>query len=991
MLRSGLFGAIATVLASGTALAQTGSITGRVTSTDGALPVVGAHVVVVGTTAGAVAGDDGRYIIRVRPGTYTVRATRIGFAPDSVTGVVVVASGSTTADFQLKPAATKLNEVVVVGYGQEAQRRITGSVASVSADEFNPGRVVTPQELIQGKIPGVQVVGNNEPGAGVKIRIRGGSSVTSSNEPLYVIDGVPLVITGDAPPPTGMAANRDPLDFLNPNDIENITVLKDASATAIYGSRGANGVVLITTKSGKEGESLTYTGSVSRSTVVSEPQMLSAAQYRAAVQQYAPNNVKLLGTATTNWLDQVEKAATGQEHSLAVAGRKQDMNYRLSLGYLDQGGVLDGTTAKRISTAANYNDKLLGSRLDVQANIRGARTDDWFTPGGVLGNAITFDPTQAIRTSTGAYTEFTDPLAPSNPLGQLALISDKAVTYRSVGNLQGTYHMPFLEGLSATMNLGYDVSKSDRTIFDPSAEHSQLVRNAGGNIQRATPTLTNTVLDAYGTYSHTVGASSHIDLTAGYSFNRVRGDSVNAFAQGLSTDLLGPSGIPASQTYNNAIWDYESRLASFFGRVNYSLKDRYLLAASVRRDGSSKFGASHQWGVFPSLGLGWRIIDESFMKRFTTLSDLKLRYSYGVNGNQAFPDYEAYTAYTIGDAKTQAQFGNTWVTTVRPSAVDPNIRWEQTTSNDFGLDYGLWNNRITGTMDYYTKKTNDLIFNVPVAAGTNLSNYVTTNIGSLQNKGFEFGLDARVFQGANDGFRWDATFTASTNKNKLLKITGLGSEQILTGGIAGGVGNNIEVLQPGVPVNSFFVYRHRTANGKPVGGDTTDLAMYQDVNGDGVINQNDRVAFHSPNPKWIFGHTSILGWGNWDGSFALRAYRGNYVYNNVASNLGHYDAVAGPVPVNLSSAVLKYGFVHPQYFSDLYVEDGSFVKMDNLSLGYTFRGLSAVRQVRVFGTIQNVFTITNYSGVDPEVGINGIDNNIYPRSRTYSIGTNIGF
>lgn len=988
MLRSGMLGVIATVLASGTALAQTGSITGRITSTDGAAPIVGAHVVVVGTPTGAIAHDDGSYTIRVNPGTYTVRATRIGFSPDSVTGVVVTSGGTVTANIQLKAAATKLNEVVVVGYGSEAQRRITGSVASVSDSAFNPGRVVAPQELIQGKVPGVQVVGSNEPGGSIKIRVRGGSSVTSSNEPLYVIDGVPLVVGQE-----GVSAGRDPLNFLNPNDVENITVLKDASATAIYGSRGANGVVIITTKSGKSaGPSLSYTGSVSRSSVISEPQMLSASQYRAAVAQYGGNNAKVLGTANTNWLDAVEQNATGQEHALALAGRNQDMNYRLSLGYLDQGGVLDGSTAKRVSTAASYNDALLNHRLDVQANIRGARTDDWFTPGSVLGNAVTFDPTQAIRTSTGAYTEFTDPLAPSNPVSQLALISDKATTYRGLGNIQGTYHFPFLDGLSGTMNVGYDIAKADHTIFDPSVEHSQLVRNAGGNITRAEPTLTNTVVDAYGTYAHNVGDRSHIDLTAGYSFNRVRGDSANMFAQGLATDLLGPNGVPAATTSSNNIWDYESRLASFFGRVNYSLNDRYLIAASVRRDGSSKFGPTHQWGVFPSLGLGWRIVDESFMKRFPTISDLKLRYSYGVNGNQAFPDYEAYSAYTIGDAKTQAQFGNGWVTTVRPSAVDPNIRWEQTTSNDFGLDYGLWNNRITGTVDYYTKKTKDLIFNVPVAAGTNLSNYVTTNIGSLQNKGLELGLDARIFDGADNGFRWDATFTASTNTNKLLKITGLGSEQILTGGIAGGVGNNIEVLQPGLPINSFFVYRHQTAGGKAVTGDTTDLAMYRDVNGDGVINQNDRVAFHSPNPKWIFGHTSNMGWGNFDASFTMRAYRGNYVYNNVASNLGHYDAVAGPVPVNLSASVLKYNFVKPQYFSDLYVEDGSFVKMDNISLGYTFRGLtSSLRQVRVFGTIQNVFTITNYSGVDPEVGINGIDNNVYPRSRTYSIGTNIGF
>jgi iron complex outermembrane receptor protein len=988
MWRNGLVSAIASVLAAGSALAQTGSITGRVTSAEGA-PVTGVHVVIPGTSIGADTRDDGRYTISVQPGTYSLRATRIGFNPDSAPGVVVTPGGSAIANFQLKPSASMLTEVVVVGYGEEKGRDLTGSVATVTTKDFNPGRVVSPEQLIQAKVPGVQVVGSNEPGGGISIRIRGGSSVTSSNEPLFVVDGLPLQIGG------GVSAGRDPLNFLNPNDIETITVLKDASATAIYGSRGANGVVIVTTKSGKQGQQISYNGSVSRSSVVGGPTLMDATQFRAAVTQYAPTNLALLGSANTNWLDAVEKSAPGKDQTLAIAGNREDMNYRMSVGYLNQGGVLQGSTIKRLSTAVAYNDQLFDHKLNIQADLKGARSDDWFTPNGVLGSAAAFAPTQPIMTSSGTFYEYANSLAPGNPLSTLALISDQGTTYRSLGNLQGTYRMPFLEGLSTTLNLGYDIAKADRTTFSPSTDRGQIVNALGGTFYRNSPSQVNTVLDAYATYapSFVEQLQSHIDLTAGYSYERARGDYPSFIAQGLASNLLGPNGIPAATTQNNFLTQDESRLASFFGRVNYALRDKYLLAMSVRRDGSSRFGPTHQWGVFPSIGLGWRVVDEAFMRRFTPISDLKLRASYGVNGNQAFANYQYFSTYTISGSQAQAQFGNQFIATIRPSAADPNIRWEQTTSNDLGLDYGLFDNRFTGTIDYYFKKTKDLIFNVPIAAGTNLSNYLTTNIGSLQNRGFELGLNALILEGAR-GLTWNTSFTASTNNNKLLRINavGAGNEQILTGGIAGGVGTNIEVFQPGYPINSFLVYRHKTgADGKPVTGDLPDIQLYQDINGDGVINQSDRVPYKNPAPKWIFGHTSQLGYRNFDMSFTLRANRGNYIYNNVASNLGHYSAIQGPAPINLDVSVLKYGFVTPQYFSDLYVEDASFLKMDNLSLGYTFHGLSSLRQVRIVGTVQNVFTITNYTGVDPEAGINGIDNTIYPRSRTFSLGTNIGF
>lgn len=989
MWRRGLVSLVATLLASGTALAQTGSITGVVTSSEGAAPVVGAHVEVVGTTVGAVTGDNGRYTIVVRPGTYALRATRIGFAPATVSGVVVTAGATVTANIRMQAAATKLSGVVVVGYGEQRARDVTGAVSTVTPREFNTGRIISPQQLITAKVPGVQVVGSNEPGGGIAVRIRGGSSVTSSNEPLYVVDGFPLPVGG------GISAGRDPLNFLNPQDIETVTVLKDASATAIYGSRGANGVVIITTKSGRQGPQVTYTGSVSESNVISQPSLLNAAQFRAAVAQYAPSNVAILGNASTNWLDAVQHSAVGQEHTIAVAGNKQDMNYRLSLGYLDQGGVLRGTTAKRISTSLNYSDRLLNRRLDVQASVIGSRTNDWFTPGAVLDYAARYAPTQPIMSAPGTYFQWTDPLAPGNPVAELALVTDQGSTYRSVGNLQGTYHAPFLSGLSTTMVLGYDVAKADRTTFYPSNEFAQIMNSTGGNINRNSPTQVNTLLDAYATYARpSADKRSRLELTAGYEYQRFRADYATLYAQGLSSNLLGIHGVPTATLQRNSIYDEESRLISGFARLNATLNERYLLTLSVRRDGSSKFGPTHQWGVFPAAAVAWRIVNAPLDGRLSALSDLKLRLSWGVNGNQAFPNYQAFSAYTIGNAQAQAQFGNQFVSTIRPSAADPNIRWEQTTSNDVGLDYGFFNNRVTGTVDYYFKKTKDLIFNVPIAAGTNLSNYLTTNIGSLQNRGLELGLSALLLDGSQGGVTWNADFTASTNSNKLLQITATsaGGQQILTGGIAGGVGTNIEVLQPGYPVNSFFVYRHRTgANGQPVTGDTTDIALYRDVNGDGIINQSDRVPYKNPAPKWIFGHSSQIGFHNFDLSYTMRAYVGNYVYNNVASNLGSYSALTGKTPVNLSTSALQYNFRNPQYFSDLYVQKASFLRMDNISLGYTFHGLRSLQQLRLFGTVQNVFTITPYKGVDPEAGLNGIDYSLYPRARTFTFGTNIGF
>jgi TonB-linked SusC/RagA family outer membrane protein len=999
MWRTVIKGLLVTMLASAPVLAQTGNIAGRVTAAESGQPLQGVQIVIAGTSTGTVTRADGRYSLSTRPGRYSVRASRLGYGRDSVTGVLVSAGATTTADFVLRPAAVSLGNVVVVGYGTQNARDVTGSLTTVDTAQFNTGRIVSPEALIRGKVAGVQVSDNNEPGGGLSVRIRGGTSVNASNEPLYVIDGVPIDIGGGS-----TVSGRNGLNFLNPNDIESVEVLKDASSTAIYGNRGANGVVIITTKSGSSGPQLTYTGTVSGSRVVGGPAMLNAAQYRAAVTQYAPTNLAVLGNANTDWLAAIEQNAGGQEHNLGFNGQHGTSVYRLGLGYLDQSGVLIGTKTQRTSASFNYSDLLLNDRLAIRSHLRGSRSLDAFTPGGVLGSAVAFAPTQPIYTDSGTYYQYRDPssgaligLAPNNPLEDLKYVQDQGTILRSLGNLEAELKIPHVDGLTGTVRGGYDINRADRNGFTPTNVASQLKGNpsTAGSVSRANHAELHTVLDLYANYRHDLSMveSSTVDLTAGVSGENFSGTYNGYSVNGLSTNLLGYNGVPTFTEAHPGVSVQEHLLRSQFGRVNLSFLDRYLLTGTVRRDGSSRFGEGQKYGIFPSAAFGWRLLQEPMFKDKTPFSELKLRVSWGKNGNEAIGcNYCAYGSYVVGDANSQAQLGNQFVTTIRPVAIDANLHWETTTSTNVGLDMGILRDRFTGSIDYYTKTTDDLLFNVPTAAGTALSNSVLTNIGSVRNRGVEFMVDGKLVDGGRRGFTWNANFNAARNSNELLTLGRPGLTNILTGGIAGGVGTTIQVLQQGQPVNSFYVYQHRNgANGQPVvsGADT---AMYVDQNKDGIINGSDLITYHSPAPKWIFGHTSNVTWKNFDASTTLRAYTGNYVYNNVASNLGNYSVLTSAyAPVNLSASVLKYGFTRPQYQSDLYVEDGSFIRMDNLTVGYTFDRLAQLSNARVFGTIQNVFTSTKYSGVDPTANINGIDNNVYPRSRTFVGGLSVGF
>lgn len=971
----------------------TGTIAGRVIDASTSQPVAGASVSVGNRTV--ITGVDGRFALTgVGVGAQTVRIQRVGYQ-EVVRSVSVAAAQSVAVDVALTPQALALSELVVIGYGEQRARAITGSVARVDAEEFNTGRIVSPEELIQGKVAGVQVVDNNEPGGGLSIRIRGATSINASSDPLIVIDGLPVGSSGG-----GLSGGRNPLNFLNPNDIETVTVLKDAAAAAIYGANAANGVVLIETKSGRRGLGIEYSGSVSGSRIDRRPDMLNAAEFRAAVQQHGEKNVGQLQTANTDWFDLVDRAAMGQEHNIAFSNAGERSNLRLSLGFLDQQGVLEGTSVERLSAGLNYDQSFFEDRLTLRSSLKGGRTFDQFTPGGVLSNATQMGPTQPVNdptSPTGFYEWPGNQLTSAdNPLAILALASDKATTYRSLGSLNLGYRLPFLQAVTANLDVGYDVTKATRESFTPSVLHSQLKTGTGGTAYRRDDSFQSGVLATYLNYVAPLAVlPGRIDATAGYSYSQSHGEYPWRLAMGLSTDLLRENGIPSARTIQNDLWIEDNKLISFFGRANYNLNDRYMLSATLRRDGSSRFGPGNAWGTFPSVSAAWRISEEPFARGFAGLDDLKLRASWGKTGNQSFANYQQYTTYTFGDAQSQIFFGDQFVNTIRPNAADPNIKWEETSAYNLGVDYAFGNGRFSGAIDVYQKDTDDLIFTVPIAAGTNLSNFVTTNIGSMRNNGIEFSLSADVLGREQRGLNWTANFTAGHNTNELVTINPFGgeSQRILTGGVSGGVGTMIQVLTPGQPINSFYVYKHKLENGKPVYRDVNgddninEQDLYEDLNGDGNINVDDRRELHDPAPKWILGHSSYLSLNKLDLSFTLRAYLGNYVYNNVASNLGAYAEVTRGSPYNLHRSVLETGFVQPQYLSDYYVEDASFLRMDNITLGYSLS--YGGQPMRLFATIQNAFTLTGYSGVDPTAGLNGLDNNIYPRARTFAAGLNV--
>jgi len=966
-----------------------GTIRGAVLDDSTRQPLAGVSVTV--GTRSVETQAEGRYDINHVPaGTYTLRARFLGYSP-TTHSVTVVDGQEVVVDLALRPRAVSLSEIVVTGYGEQRAGDITGAVTEITREEFNPGTILNPLQLIESKVPGVVVVpSSNEPGASESVRIRGPSSVNASSEPLYVVDGVPLGTGAGG----GVSAGRDPLNFLNPDDIESITVLRDAAAAAIYGANAANGVVIIQTRMGRPGTHISYSGSMSAASVGRLPDVLTADQFRAAVGQYAPGSVALLGSANTNWLDLVDRTALGQQHNLAVAFAGPNSSYRLSLGYEHEDGVIKGTTTERLALGLAYDQRLLEDRLEVRANVKGSFASDQFTPMGVIGSAAIMAPTQPVRDSSRAtgYFDWPNPTAPGNPVEILALASDHGTTYRSVGNALVAYRMPFLEGLKANVNFGYDVTTAVRSSFYPSDLQGQA---DGGDQSRTEPSQANTLLETYLDYAAPLAlAPGTIVVTGGYSYERSRGDTSQVTLKGLSTNLLAGNGFPVANTVTNVLSVQESKLISFFGRLNYNLDDRYLAAVSVRRDGSSRFGPAHTWATFPAVSVGWRLSGEPFMRDFTPVSELKVRASWGKTGNQAFANYQQYANYVEGGPQVQYQFGDTLLTTIRPSAVDPNIRWEETSSTDLGLDFGLLGERLQGSIDWYVKTTHGLIDSVPVPAGTNFSNFLTTNIGSMRNRGIELSLSARVLRGGRHAVGWTVDFSAAHNSNEVISIDPHGGSDLVIPAGYIGLGTTLEVQEPGQPMNSFYLCRQYYQNGKPVVG------TYYYTTGDstftGGCDTRGLRPYHDPAPKWTLGHTSHLTYGNFELRFTLRAWLGNYVYNFERSS-GNAGLTAVP-PQNVSASSLKAGFTGKEQLSDYFVENGSFLRMDNVMVGYTFRYRG--QSMRIFAAVQNVFTITRYTGIDPMAGISGIDfdlgNNLgapeindYPQSRIFTAGVSV--
>ncbi|RAW01215.1 SusC/RagA family TonB-linked outer membrane protein [Pseudochryseolinea flava] len=971
-------------------------ITGTVKSADDGTGLPGVSVVEKGTNNGTVTDSEGRFSIQV-PENSTLVFSFVGYSTQeaSVTGRSVV-------DIDLQSDITALSEVVVVGYGQQEMKDVTGVVTAITTESFNRGAIVAPEQLISGKIAGVQVTQNSgEPGGGLTVRVRGGTSINAGNDPLYVIDGVPV-------DNVGYPGGRNPLNFLNPNEIESFTVLKDASAAAIYGSRAANGVIIITTKKGKAGSAatVTYDGFYSISKVTKELDVLDAAQFTEVVAQYFPNRLgELSENTSTNWQDELLQDGITQSHNISVSGGGEKTGIRASVGYVDQTGTITKSGTTRTTFAVNANQKLFDDKLSIDANLKVAETKDRYNGAGI-GAAYAFAPTQPIYdedSEYGGYFEWSSPQGAQNPIAIQDLTKHIGKVYRGLGNLQFDYRFDnLLPGLRANLNLGADIINAQRRFFQPTYLKAQATASAPGQVDIETTNRMNKLIEYYFNYVKEFSFGK-IDATAGYSWQDFTVNRSGLTARGLTTNDYGYENPSVGDPERTVVFadPQENRLISFFGRVNYSWKDKYLVTVNYRRDGSSRFGESNRWGSFPSAAFAWRISDEDFFTGLkNTFADFKFRASYGINGNQEIGNYLYIPTYTATNGFAEYPFGDEFVSPIKPTAVDRDIKWEETASLNIGLDFGLLQGRLTGSVEFYNKKTTDLLFVVNTPAGTAPGDRVLTNIGSVRNRGVELSLEAVAIDKGD--LRWNVGFNISTNKNEIISLDGTDDPAFQgyeTGGIAGGVGSNIQILKVGNPVNAYRVFEHlKTEDGKLAldGVDynhdgVADLKdMYADLNGDGNVNDQDRVPTESPNPKVLLGLTSNLTYKNFDLGFTLRGSIGNYVYNNVASANGAINILgANQVLTNIPSSALETGFSNFQLSSDHYLEDGSFLRMDNLTLGYRIEKLKQAK-IRVYGTIQNLFILTNYSGMDPEIP-SGIDNNVYPRSRTFLVGVNVGF
>jgi iron complex outermembrane receptor protein len=963
-------------------------ISGRVTDESGN-PLSGVTISIKGKNIAVVSDAKGNYTIPATADDELI-FTYIGFTK------VEQKAGASTLNVKLATDKQNLNEVVVVGYGTTRKKDLTGSISTVTAKDFQKGQISTPEQMIAGKVAGVSVISNSgQPGAGSTIRIRGGSSVNASNDPLFVIDGVPLENSS-------ISGASNPLSFINSNDIESFTVLKDASAAAIYGTRAANGVILITTKKGVGGRfKVSFTTNNSLSTAANKVDVLSADEFRSVVNAKGTAAQKAaLGTTSTNWQDEIYQTAFSTDNNISISGGIKKLPYRLSIGYLNQSGILKTDNLERTSATLRINPSLFDDHLKVDLNLKGSFQNTRFANTAAIGSAVTFDPSQPIYSTIkdgrfGGYWEYRDPTSPTglsplagrNPVGLLNQRIDKSNPMRGIGNLQLDYKFHFLPDLHANMNLGYDVVDGKGTVFvSDSAASDYAAGGTGGQNNKYRQTQKNTVFDFYLNYSKEIPSiKSHVDAMAGYSYVDYLTKVYN-YASYNAKGVKYPNSDPAFP-YNEP----EHSLISFFGRVNYSYADKYLLTGTLRRDGSSRFGPLNKWAMFPSVAFAWKIKNEQFLLTNNTLSDLKLRIGYGITGQQdGIDNYAFLAAYGLSSANASYPFGSTYYQMYRPGAYNPAIKWEQTATSNIGLDYGFLNNRITGSIDVYYKKTSDLLVKVPQPAGSNFAAYFLANIGDMTNKGVEFSVNAQIVK--TKDFTWDAGFNIAYNKNKITNLSvipGTPATDIPTGGIAGGKGGYAQVFAVGYPRNTFNLYQQvYDSLGKPLEN------VVVDVNKDGLINEKDLVKSKSSNPDVFMGFTTNFTYKKWNAGFVLRSSIGNYVYNNIASNNGNRNQILGnPVLYNASRSYLDTKFVgsNIDLLSDYFLQNASFLRMDNFTVGYNAGAVfNKKANLRLNAGVQNVFVITKYKGIDPEIS-SGIDNNMYPRPRIFTLGGAIDF
>lgn len=962
------------------AFAQEGKkITGHVVD-DTNEPLIGASILVVGTSTGVITDLDGNFNIIVPSGATALQISYVGY--ETVT--VPVPSGN-TVNVKMKSDAQMLSDVVVIGYGTQRKSDLTGSVSNVSSKDFNSGLISSPEQLINGKVSGVQIMSNSgSPTAGSTIRIRGGASLNASNDPLIVLDGVPLEAGGIS----GNTGNF--LSLINPSDIESMTILKDASSTAIYGSRASNGVIIITTKKGSNDRmkvSLSTTNSIQTRTKLAD--MLSHDEFVDVINSRGTDAQRaLLGTSNTDWNDQIYQNAFGTDNNVSIAGRlAKNFPIRVSIGYYNQRGLLKTDKAERLTGSVSLSPSFFDDHLKVNVNVKGSVNNNRFAETGAIWAAATYNPTLPVYSGNhafGGYLEALDNVgepvnaAVLNPLGYIKQNKSTSKVTRFVGNADVDYRVHFLPDLKFHATLGYDYAEGKGKVYVP-AEAMQYYTTGGRDYSYGPQKNTNRLLTTYLNYNKYLDSwKSNIDATVGYDYQFWKSTSP------LYSELNTLGAVQST----SAATDQRHALISYYARLNYTFDSRYMLTATVRRDGTSRFNKDNRWGTFPSVALAWRVSEEAFLKDNTVLSNLKLRASYGVTGQQdGIGNYNYLPVYTYSQTGAEVQFGNQFINTYRPEAYVSDLKWETTTSWNAGFDFGFLKDRISGSFDFYTRKTEDLLATVAAPAGSTFDKTILTNVGNVDSKGIEVTLNATPIQ--TKDWNWDISFNMTWQKMKVKNLSLVESSAVTNTAVGPWIdGYQFQVLSEGYEPYMFYVYHqlYDEKTGKPIEG------AYADLNDDGVIDSNDLYRYKSPAPDFIYGFSTSLRYKKWTLSTSLRANVGNYVYNGMAMNTGAWSTVSYNTYQlnNLNSSYLKIGFQNRQYLSDYYIENASFLKMDNLSLAYNFGRICKWFSMNASVMVQNVFCITKYTGVDPEVP-NGMDVSFYPRPRTYSLSLGFEF